>query len=233
MEGRVQIDRFAVRNFRSIQECDVELSPLTFFIGANASGKTSFVDAILFVASAVRSSLEKAISDRGGLYPILYDPIKLPANTRFDFHLSSPTGFRCQFLLELRIIDGWSVSVACEECRIEDSNGLQHHYVVADGSVKGSAPVFPVVTKDRIFLSNAAGLPEFRLLFDFLAGLGSTEPTPPSAHSVLQKTEPNVTGLRPVNRARRTASPRPQFEQESAGSLRNHPAIFARDSAAV
>jgi hypothetical protein len=47
------------------------------------------------------------------------------------------------------------VSVAREECRIEGSNGLQHHYVVADGSVKGSAPVFPAVTKDRIFLSNA------------------------------------------------------------------------------
>jgi predicted ATPase len=105
MDGRVQIDRFAVKNFRSIQECDVELSPLTFFIGANASGKTSFVDAILFVASALRSSLEKAISDRGGIYSILHHPIKLPANTRFDFYLSSPTGFRCEFHLELRIID--------------------------------------------------------------------------------------------------------------------------------
>jgi hypothetical protein len=108
MDGRVQIDRFAVNNFRSIQECDVELSPLTFFIGANASGKTSFVDAILFVASALRSSLEKSISDRGGIYSILHHPIKLPVNTRFDFCLSSPTGFRCEFHLELRIIDGWS-----------------------------------------------------------------------------------------------------------------------------
>jgi hypothetical protein len=79
------------------------------------------------------------------------------------------------------------VSVAREECRIEGSNGLQHHYVVADGSVKGSAPVFPAVTKDRIFLSNAAGLPEFRLPFDFLAGLGSTEPTPPSVHWAVQR----------------------------------------------
>src|SRR5450432_3736581 len=115
MEGRIQIDRFAVSNFRSIQECDVELSPLTFFIGANASGKTSFVDAILFVASALRTSLQQAISNRSGIYSILRHPIKLPTNARFDFYLSSAAGFKCEFHLELRIIDGWSVSVAREE----------------------------------------------------------------------------------------------------------------------
>src|SRR6266571_1447911 len=75
MEGRVQIDRFAVENFRSIRECDVELAPLTFFIGTNASGKTNFVDAILFVASALRGSLQKAIADRGGIHSILRHPI--------------------------------------------------------------------------------------------------------------------------------------------------------------
>ena len=81
MDGRIQIDRFAAKNFRSIQECDVELAPLTFFIGANASGKTSFVDAILFVASALRDSLQKAIANLGGIHSILRQPIKLPANS--------------------------------------------------------------------------------------------------------------------------------------------------------
>lgn len=188
MEGRVQIDRFAVKNFRSIQECDVKLEPLTFFIGANASGKTSFVDAILFVASALRGSLQKAIVDRAGIYSILHHPISLPTSSQFDFYLSSTTGLKCEFHLELRIIDGWSVSVAREKCSIENPKGDKHYYSVEDGSVKGSAPVFPAVSLDRIFLSNASGLPEFRLLFDFLASLGSTEPTPPSifqpAHSL-------------------------------------------------
>ncbi|MBZ5724781.1 MAG: AAA family ATPase [Acidobacteriia bacterium] len=179
MEGRIQIDRFAVKNFRSIQECDVELAPLTFFIGANASGKTSFVDAILFVASAVRDSLQKAIADRGGIHSILYQPKALPANSQFDFYLSSSTGLACEFHLVLRVIEGWSVSVAREECRIRNPEGGQHYYLVENGSVQGSAAVFPAVSADRIFLSNASGLPEFRLPFDFLAGIGSTEPTPP------------------------------------------------------
>src|SRR5881296_2636556 len=105
MEGRVQIDRFTVKNFRSIQECDVELAPLTFFIGANASGKTSFVDAIVFVASALRGSLEKAVADRGGIHSILHHPISLPTSSRFDFYLSSSMGLKCEFHLEVRIID--------------------------------------------------------------------------------------------------------------------------------
>src|SRR5437016_2683580 len=119
MEGRIQIDRFATKNFRSIQECDVQLAPLTFFIGPNGSGKTSFVDAMLFVASALRSSLEKAFADRGGIHSILHAPIKLPTSTQFDFYLSSPTNFTCEFHLELRIVEGWSFSVAREECRIQ------------------------------------------------------------------------------------------------------------------
>jgi predicted ATPase len=186
MQDRVQIDRVALRNFRSIQECDVELSPLTFFIGANASGKTSFVDAILFVASALTSSLEKAVSRRGGIYSILHHPVTLPMSAQFDFYLSSSIGLRCEFHLELRIIEGGLVSVAREECRIENPGNEQHYYLVEDGSVRGSAAVFPAVSVDRIFLSNASGLPEFRLLFDFLAGLGSTEPQTPGVHEALQ-----------------------------------------------
>jgi len=185
MEGRFQIDRFAVKNFRSIQECGVELAPLTFFIGPNASGKTNFVDAMLFVASALRSSLEQAIADRGGIHSILHHPIKLPTSAQFDFYLSSPMDFRCEFHLELRIIEGWSVSVAREECLIHES-GAQHHYLVEDGSVKGTAAVFPAVSADRIFLSNASGLPEFRRLFDFLAGIEWTEPMPAAIYQLAQ-----------------------------------------------
>ena len=197
MEGRIQIDRFAVKNFRSIQECDVELAPLTFFIGSNASGKTSFVDAIKFVASALRGSLQKAIADRLGIHSILRHPISLPTSSRFDFYLSSSTGLRCEFHLELRIVDGWSVSVAREECRIEDPGGAQHYYQVEDGNVKGSAAVFPAVSVDRIFLANASGLPEFRLLFDFLASLGSAEPWPPGIHQILQRLNRKVRVIDP------------------------------------
>src|SRR6202049_3440725 len=158
MQGRVQIDILVLKNYRSIRDCDVPLAPLTFFIGPNASGKTSFIDAMLFVGSALRSSREKAMQDRGVIYSILHHSATLPASLRFDFDISSSMGLKSEFHLELRIIEGWSVTVAREECRIEHPAGEKHYYVVEDGNVRGSAAVFPAVSGDRIFLSNASGL---------------------------------------------------------------------------
>jgi predicted ATPase len=181
MGDRSLINRFAVRNFRSVQESDVKLCPLTFFIGANGSGKTSFVDAIRFVASSLHS-LEEALRIRGAIYTILYHPkthVTFPAHAQFDLEISSASGLKSEFHLELRVSEGWSVTVTREECRIENPGGEQHYYSVENGSVRGSAAVFPAVSVDRVFLSNASGLPEFRPLFDFLSGIHSTEPTPP------------------------------------------------------
>ncbi|HEV8039747.1 MAG TPA: AAA family ATPase [Bryobacteraceae bacterium] len=179
MEDRTLIDRFSVKNFRSVQESEAKLGPLTFFIGANGSGKTSFVDAIRFVASALQSSLEEALRIRGAIYTILYHPkthVTFPAHARFDLETSSTSGLKSEFHLELRVSEGWSVSVAREECTVEGPGGERHYYLVENGSVRGSAAVFPAVSADRIFLSNASGLPEFRTLFDFLSGIRSTEP---------------------------------------------------------
>lgn len=186
MEGRVLIDRFCVKNFRSIQECDVELAPLTFFIGSNGSGKTSFIDALLFIGSAIRDSLKSAIDQRGGIHSILHHPITLPASSQFHVYISYLNGVS-EFHLELGIVDGWGVSVLREECRIQNTQGDQHYYLVEEGRVSGSAAVFPAVSADRIFLSNASGLPEFRPLYDYLTGLESTEPTPVGLHEVLER----------------------------------------------
>lgn len=106
-------------------------------------------------------------------------------------------GLTCEFHLELRVLDGWSVSVAREECLIQNPKGDRHSDVVEEGKVKGSAAVFPAVSADRIFLSNASGLPEFRLLFDFLASVGSTEPTGPGIHEFLQRLNRNLRRLNP------------------------------------
>jgi len=187
MENRILIDRFAVKNYRSIKKCDVQLGPLTFLVGTNGSGKTSFVDAMLFVSSALSDSLQKATSNRGGIRSLLHRPEVLPRHLTFDFSISSNSGFRCKYLLELHVSDDWSVTVSREECRIEQSDGLQHSYLVKDGMVTGTAAIFPAVSTDRVFLSNASGLPEFRLIFEFLSGLRATEPATPTAHIFLQR----------------------------------------------
>ncbi|MGD2113952.1 MAG: AAA family ATPase [Acidobacteriota bacterium] len=59
--------RAKLRNFKSIGACCVELRPLTLLVGRNGAGKSNFLDALRFVVDALRTSLDHAIRDRGGI----------------------------------------------------------------------------------------------------------------------------------------------------------------------
>src|SRR5690349_21102208 len=61
----VWIRRVRIRNYRSIAYCDVELKPLTVLVGRNGSGKSNFVDAILFVKDALRDGFSEALGKPG------------------------------------------------------------------------------------------------------------------------------------------------------------------------
>lgn len=61
------IKRVRLENYKSIESCDVWLSPLTVLIGPNGSGKSNFLDALSFLARAFDTNLSTAIDERGGL----------------------------------------------------------------------------------------------------------------------------------------------------------------------
>jgi predicted ATPase len=61
------LTRAILKNDKSMAACDVHLSPLVFFVGPNGAGKSKFLDALRFVADALRSSLDHALRDRGGI----------------------------------------------------------------------------------------------------------------------------------------------------------------------
>jgi predicted ATPase len=66
MAPRFDITRVRLRNYKSIESCDVELGPLTLLVGPNGSGKSNFLDALQFVADALNTNLENAFRERGG-----------------------------------------------------------------------------------------------------------------------------------------------------------------------
>jgi predicted ATPase len=66
MAARFDITRVRLRNYKSIESCDVELGPLTLLVGPNGSGKSNFLDALQFVADALNTNLENAFRERGG-----------------------------------------------------------------------------------------------------------------------------------------------------------------------
>jgi predicted ATPase len=81
------VTRVRLRNFRSIADCDVALGPLTVLVGFNASGKSNFLDALRFVADALRTSLGQAVSERGGLDKLLFRGSTAVADS-FEIELS-------------------------------------------------------------------------------------------------------------------------------------------------
>ena len=66
------LTRVVLRNYKSIAACDVSPAQLSFLVGPNGSGKSNFLDALRFVADALRSSLGDALSERGGIGEVLH-----------------------------------------------------------------------------------------------------------------------------------------------------------------
>lgn len=66
-EGRNMLTRLYVRNYRSIEEIELRLSPLTVLVGPNGAGKSNIIDALRFVRDALTIGLENAILNRGGI----------------------------------------------------------------------------------------------------------------------------------------------------------------------
>lgn len=63
----MQIRRLYVRNFRSFREIDLTLPDFSVLIGANASGKTNFVQLFRFLRDVAREGFENAIALQGGV----------------------------------------------------------------------------------------------------------------------------------------------------------------------
>lgn len=61
------IKKVVVTNFKSFDELEVELGKFNVLIGANASGKSNFVEIFKFLRDVVNSGLDNAISMQGGV----------------------------------------------------------------------------------------------------------------------------------------------------------------------
>ncbi len=63
----LQLDALRLRNFKSVAAAEVELSPLTVILGANSSGKSTLMQALLVLTQGLRSGIE------GATFPISGD----------------------------------------------------------------------------------------------------------------------------------------------------------------
>lgn len=171
----VFIRKISLANYRSIAQCEVELGPVTFLVGANGSGKSNFLDALAFAGDCVDTTPERALRLRGGVDDVRRRSGELPADItiRIDLVIDGTAGHHA-FRIHVTGEGTWSISH--EECRLGPA-----FYSVREGVVQGTAvQVMPPAADDRLYLANAAGLPEFRPVYDSLFQLRTYNINPES-----------------------------------------------------
>jgi AAA15 family ATPase/GTPase len=60
------LNRLRISNFRSMDDVDFELSPLTVLVGPNAAGKSNILDALQFVSDVLEHAPAPAVEERRG-----------------------------------------------------------------------------------------------------------------------------------------------------------------------
>ena len=148
-----------------------------FSSAPNGCGKSNFLDALRFVAEALRFSLDHALRDRGGIQEVRRRSGGHPNHfgIRLDLQLPSATGW---YAFRVAAKPGGSYSVQREECFVVGAEG-HGSYNVVDGKVENSTiPNPPACASDRLYLVNMSGFELFRPLYDALSenGLLQSEP---------------------------------------------------------
>ena len=175
MKDSTFITRVALKNYKSIASCDVQLRPLMFLVGPNGAGKSNFLDSLRFVADALNSSLYHAIRDRGGIDDVLHRSSGRPKHfsIHLDFTLSeSATG---HYAFRVGVLSRGRYKVQTEECVLRSTQHptQEDYFYVKNGTVTdASVEMVPAAATDRLYLVNASGLPEFRPVYDALSCMG-------------------------------------------------------------
>ena len=172
------ISRVRLENYKSIESCDVRLSPLTVLVGPNGSGKSNFLDALSFVARALDTNLSTAVEERGGLpeflrrVPYATDSFSIEVTVATLWGSLPVTG---TYRLTIGRHQGTSFEVLREDCDLR-WNGNRGSWCRQGTSVRdGSGSPVAVIEPDRLYLPVAGsqlpvgGLPE---------GPTTTVPTP-------------------------------------------------------
>lgn len=165
------ITRVFLRNYRSIGQCDISLGPLTYLVGANGAGKSNFLDALHLVTDALTSSLEQALSIRGGLSEVRRRSSGHPTHfgIRLEFVINGQPG---HYAFSIGALKNRGFEVQTEECSL-GGQGKGPFYRIERGRVVASSQnTLPALTSDRLALVALSGLSEFRPIFDGLTSMG-------------------------------------------------------------
>jgi len=170
----IVIRRVVLRNYKSIAACDVTLSPLTFLVGANGSGKSNFLDSMRFVADSLRTSLDHALRERGTVKAVRRISGGHPNHFALRLDFSLPGGSAGHYSFRVGAKPNGGYEVQNEECRVlpAEPGAPESFFAIKAGTVVASSTEsLPVTLPDRLMLLAASGQPAFRPVYDALSAI--------------------------------------------------------------
>lgn len=165
-----RIKELQLKNYKSIEHCNIKFSPLTLLVGRNGVGKSNILDALRFTSEALQSTLEYAIRERGGIDQVRRKSLGgRPTNPAIAMRLALPDG-EAEYAFKIAAVQGGGFRVARERCHLL-SGGVEIVYHTRDGEViewRNIQAPMPASSNDRLLLVAASGIPQFRLVYDIL-----------------------------------------------------------------
>lgn len=194
-----------IRNYKSISKCVATFRPVTLLVGRNGSGKSNFLDALRFVNDGLQSSLDHAIRQRGGIDNVRRRSTGHPRNFAIELVLSLQDGDLATYAFEIAARPNSGFAVKREELTIQRRSGSRSTFFRREeGRVTAASNEnMPPVLEDRLYLVNAAGLPDFRPAYDALLSVGfynlnpesMKEPQNPDAGELLHHDGSNIASV--------------------------------------
>ncbi len=183
MSERHQISRVVLRNYKSIQTCDVALGPLTFLVGPNGAGKSNFVEALRFLSYGLSNSLDVALNNRSGFQSIVHRGEPNDARVRIELFFRLGDDRSGNYLVEIGASPDGAARVIREECSVE-AGSESDWFKVSEGIVTSNQGLTPAGSDERLYLVNASGLAPFEAVYRTLSRMKVYNPVPDEIRSV-------------------------------------------------
>ncbi|MBL8215175.1 MAG: AAA family ATPase [Bryobacterales bacterium] len=166
------LQRVVLKNYRSIESCNLELGALTLLVGPNGSGKSNFLDALRFVSDSLRTTIDHALRDRGGINEVRRRSSGHPTHFGIRLELRLRDGVPCTYAFRVGARPHGGFEVQKEECVVGGPTPATFN--VERGSRQSkttSGLTSSAVPTDRLSLVSASGEEAFRPVYDCLASM--------------------------------------------------------------